>query len=114
MSLKRTHNAFESDSGSARFDCYPYAGPNFVQAVEHTLVDIEERGAVCCIRGADMGRYRPLHAVLCLFHFKLRTDIHIDNQSRTNEIRTVSIKKLLRGHRYRGWAENCPMAHSRQ
>ena len=41
MSLKRTHNAFESDSRTAGFDCYPYAGPNFVQAVEHTLVDIE-------------------------------------------------------------------------
>jgi len=71
MGLKRTHNAFESDSCSASFDGYPYAGPNFVQAVEHTLVDIEEGGAVCCICGADMGRYRPLHAVLCLFHLKL-------------------------------------------
>ena len=71
MGLKRTHNAFESDSRSAGFDCFPYAGPNFVQAVEHALVDIEEGGAVCRIRGADMGRYCPFHAVLCLFHFKL-------------------------------------------
>ena len=71
MGLKRTHNAFESDSGRARFDCYPYAGPNFIQGVEHTLVDIKEGGAIWCIGGADMRRYRPLHAVLCLFHFKL-------------------------------------------
>ena len=71
MGLKRIHNTSEIDSRRARFDCHPYAGPNFVQAVEHTLVDIEEGGAVCCICGADMGRYRPLHAVLCLFHFKL-------------------------------------------
>ncbi len=71
MGLKRTHNAFESDSRSAGFDCYPYASPNFVQAVEDTLINIEEGGPVCCIRGADMRRYRPLHAVVCLFHFKL-------------------------------------------
>src|SRR6266851_5504482 len=71
MGLKRTHNAFESDSRSARFDCHPYTGPDFVQAVEHTLVDIEEGGAICRIRGPDMGRYRPLHGLLCLFHFKL-------------------------------------------
>jgi len=71
MGLKRTDNAFESDSRSARFDCYPYASPNFVQAVEDTFFNIEERGAICCIRGADMGRYRPFHSVLCLFHFNL-------------------------------------------
>src|SRR5712664_3511028 len=71
MGLKRTHNAFQSDSRSAGFDCYPYAGPNFVQTVEDTLVNIEEGGTVCCIRGADMGRYRPLPAIVCLFHFKL-------------------------------------------